>query len=88
MPKIPEQLLQESSKALLETPTGLRNALIRSAMSLGSMNDNKMERALSSSLLLHPSLRDRLLPLIVWVHATLIEKRKCCLSMIAVPWKR
>lgn len=76
MPKIPEQLLQESSKALLETPTGLRNALIRSALSLGSMNDNKIERASSSSLLLNPSLRDRLLPLIVWVHATLIERRR------------
>jgi dynein heavy chain 1 len=76
MPKIPEQLLQESSKALLETPTGLRNALIRSALSLDSMNDNKMERASSSPSLLHPSLRDRLLPLIVWVHATLIERRR------------
>jgi hypothetical protein len=67
MPKIPEQLLQESSKALIETSTGLRNALIQCAKSISSINNLKTIKS---------SLRDRILPLIVWLHATLIERRR------------
>jgi hypothetical protein len=72
MPRIPEQLLQESSKALIETPTGLRNALIRSALSLNSLTQKKEKPSSLETF----SLRDRLLQLIVWVHATLLERRR------------